>query len=179
MAASLGFPNITPDFSRRFTGSTNLLGPEAFGQGFQMPASMEQPTYIPLAGNSWQSRFGDFLKQNPELANKGNYFDNMMAFIAGEQTNPDAQRQRRKEILDDQLAYAKQIGDQMMKYRRENEIFANVRDIARSAFARYTDPGAIANRIGGIGTAYAQGLQASQALTNLGSGQPEIQYYRA
>jgi hypothetical protein len=178
MAASLGFPNITPDFSRRFTGSTNLLGPEVFGQGFQMPTGMEQPTYIPLAGNGFFADFNAFMKANPEFA-KGGPFDNVLAYRLIRESDPERQRQARKEILDDQLAYAKQLGDQMMKYRMQNDIIANLGSAARSAFSRYTDPGAIANRIGGIGTAYAQGLQASQALTNLGSGQPEIQYYRA
>lgn len=94
-----------------------------------------------------------------------------------QQFDPGFQHQKQKQEIDTYLAYAKQLGDQQMKYRMTNDIIANLGSAARSAFARYTDPGAIANRIGGIGTAYAQGLQASSGLAQLGANNPNVKYY--
>lgn len=156
--------------------------PKAFRGAFNLapqPGSSNITSSIPLAGSYMGMLPPGFTetegyKKDPA----GQLFNLQLMQTMQKITDPEYQDKERKKALEDQLAYAKAQGDQMMKYRMTNDIIANLGSAARSAFARYTDPGAIAQGIAGIGSAYAQGLEASRGLTQLGAGQPAIQYYK-
>jgi hypothetical protein len=87
--------------------------------------------------------------------------------------------ERQKQNLDNALAYAKAQGDQQMKYRMQNDIFANLGQAAKAAFSHYSDPAAIAASIGAAGDAYSRGSAASAQLAQLGAGQPNRTYFTA
>jgi hypothetical protein len=167
MATLPGSPLFNP---QSFRGTLNLTPQEG---------SSNFTGAIPLAGNYMNLMPSGFTetegyKKDPA----GQLFNLQLMQSVRNATDPEYQAQQRKQTLEDQLAYAKAQGDQMMKYRLTNDIISNLGQAAKSAFARYTDPADIANRISNVGTGYAQALEASRGLTQLGSGQPTIQYYR-
>ena len=167
------------------------FNPQAFRGAFNLaptPGSSNVNSAVSLAGQgTWGALAGfpglqippgffeaEATKKNPAEA----FFNLAAAQSAAQQLNPEYQKQQRQQALEDQLAYAKAQGDQMMKYRMTNDIIANLGSAARAAFAQYTDPYAIARNVSGIGAAYTAGLEASRGLTQLGAGQPEISYYK-
>lgn len=156
------------------------FNPAAYRGTFDLapsPGSSNLTGAIPLAGG-----YAGLL-QSPEMQatiqkDPGKLFDFALGVSALRSTDPTFQREQRQQSLQDQLAYAKAQGDQMMKYRMTNDIIANLGAAARAAFAQYTDPTAIANIYAGVGDAYARGAEAGRGLTQLGAGQPAIQYYK-
>ena len=163
---------------------TNIqFNPQAFRGAFNLaPAagSSNLTGTIPLAGSYMNLMPPGFTetegyKRDPA----GQLFNLQLMESVRRATDPEYQDKERKKALEDQLAYAKAQGDQMMKYRMTNDIIANLGSAARAAFAQYTDPYAIARNVSGVADAYTRGLEASRGLTQLGAGQPAIQYYRA
>ena len=150
---------------------------------YNYPSLFPQSSPTHLAGQGiWgqlSNQMSNFISspEGIEAAKKDplGYFAGLRLFA---QSDPEFLREERQQTLKDYLAYAKEMGDQQMKYRMTNDIIANLGSAARSAFSRYTDPRAIAQGIAGIGSAYAQGAQATAGLTQLGAGQPEPKYFR-
>lgn len=66
--------------------------------------------------------------------------ESALADVLRQRTDPEFEEKRQKRELENALAFYKEQGDQMMRYRMTNDIIGNIGQAARSAFSRYGNP---------------------------------------
>ena len=151
-------PGTGPSFNTRGAysfvpaeGSSNILGGGMQG---------------PMAG-----KFGSVFQQ---IMGSEKPIETAAAYAIAQNSDPEYQKQLRKQQLEDAAAFYKEQGDQQMKYNLVNRGLTALQTGLERGLTKYQDPYTIANM---LANGYAEGARSSSGLAQIGAGIPSRQYY--